>query len=160
PPEEVFRKPDAVMPSEDDQPEARKPTLGDGDRPRPKPEPTPEPEVEQAQPGDIICAVCGTPNDPTRRFCRRCGNKLVAAAAPVVAKVPWWRRIFGGGTRKTVAPAAAGTRPKSMGSAGQSGPSVIGRLIPLVLVGLVAFGATSVIVIPDVRNGIGDAIAG
>lgn len=38
-----------------------------------------------AKPGDIICAACQGPNDPTRKFCRRCGSSL-ATAAP--AK-PW-----------------------------------------------------------------------
>jgi hypothetical protein len=42
-------------------------------------------------PGDLICAVCGEGNAPTRRFCARCGESLVNA---VPVKVPWWRRLL------------------------------------------------------------------
>ncbi|MBD0742327.1 zinc ribbon domain-containing protein [Streptomyces sp. CBMA152] len=35
------------------------------------------------------CPVCGTPNQPGRRFCRRCAAPLQAAEP--VAPLPWWR---------------------------------------------------------------------
>ncbi|MEW2546287.1 zinc ribbon domain-containing protein [Streptomyces sp. NPDC047002] len=38
------------------------------------------------------CPVCGTLNQPGRRFCRRCAARLVPEAAP--ASLPWWRRVW------------------------------------------------------------------
>jgi hypothetical protein len=43
----------------------------------------PKPSAAQdrsAQPGDLICANCGEPNDPSRKFCRRCGSSLATAS--------------------------------------------------------------------------------
>lgn len=62
-----------------------------------KPKAPPKPATQTAvddgpKPGDLICSSCGTGNDPSRKFCRRCGNSL-AQAAPV-KKVPWWKRLF------------------------------------------------------------------
>ncbi|MGW7514298.1 NADase-type glycan-binding domain-containing protein [Streptomyces sp. NPDC054796] len=36
------------------------------------------------------CPVCGTPNPPGRRFCRRCAAPLDPAAT--VEELPWWRK--------------------------------------------------------------------
>lgn len=38
------------------------------------------------------CPVCGTPNPPERRFCRRCASPLTPAAAH--EQLPWWRTIW------------------------------------------------------------------
>ncbi|WP_328913261.1 MULTISPECIES: NADase-type glycan-binding domain-containing protein [unclassified Streptomyces] len=38
------------------------------------------------------CPVCGTPNLPGRRFCRRCASPLDPAAAE--APLPWWRTVW------------------------------------------------------------------
>jgi hypothetical protein len=89
----------------------------------PKP-PSAEPARPQGNPGDIYCASCGTPNDPTRNYCRSCGNPLTATVAPVVGapRVPWWRRIFGGGRGGDATPPPAGTRPAAAtGKGGRSG---------------------------------------
>jgi hypothetical protein len=130
----------------EDQPAARQPTLEAPARPRPEPQTT-APEIV-AKPGDLICAVCGTPNDPTRRFCRRCGNSLAAAAA-APKPLPWWRRLL---APKPKASAAAGERPKGLGEAGQPRAGVIGRLAPVVLIAIVAFGLTSYLVVPSARS--------
>jgi hypothetical protein len=53
--------------------------------------------------GSQICGSCGMPNQPTRRFCAKCGFSLVDAK--VIRKAAWWRRAFG---RERVY--AAGTR--------------------------------------------------
>ncbi len=58
---------------------------------RPKP-PAPRPPARRAEPGDIFCGQCGQPNNPERRFCRKCGNLL--AEQVVAARLPWWKRIF------------------------------------------------------------------
>jgi uncharacterized OB-fold protein len=39
-----------------------------------------------------ICPNCGTANNPTRRFCMKCGTSLVEAPTPPPTKGPWWRR--------------------------------------------------------------------
>ena len=102
-------------------PSARAPAEEQARRP-PKP-PSAEPARPQGNPGDIYCSACGTPNDPTRNYCRSCGNQLTAATAPPVVGAPrasWWRRLLGrGGTPAT--PLAAGTRPAAgKGGAGRS----------------------------------------
>ncbi|MER6069608.1 zinc ribbon domain-containing protein [Streptomyces sp. NPDC001817] len=38
------------------------------------------------------CPVCGTPNPPDRRFCRRCAGPLTPATAH--ERLPWWRTIW------------------------------------------------------------------
>ncbi|MFI5761820.1 NADase-type glycan-binding domain-containing protein [Streptomyces sp. NPDC051563] len=38
------------------------------------------------------CPVCGTPNRPERKFCRRCAAKL--RPAPKAAPLPWWRTVW------------------------------------------------------------------
>ncbi|MQA15091.1 MAG: hypothetical protein GEV09_13240 [Pseudonocardiaceae bacterium] len=48
--------------------------------------------IEQLPTGSLICGSCGEGNDPERRFCLRCGHSL--AGAQVVARPPWWRRLF------------------------------------------------------------------
>jgi ribosomal protein L40E len=134
----------------EDQPEARKPTLA---IPKARPEPEDEkPIAIEARPGDVICPVCSTPNDPARTFCRRCGHVF---AAPVVIQKPppWWRRIF----QRKRRVALAGERPKRVGEAGQPRPSVLRRIAPLLVVAIIAFGATS-LVIPGTRAAIGGVV--
>jgi hypothetical protein len=102
-------------------PSARPPAEEQARRP-PRP-PSAEPARPQGNPGDIYCSACGTPNDPTRNYCRSCGNQLTAAAATPLVGAPrasWWRRLLGrGGTPAT--PPPAGTRPAAgTGGAGRS----------------------------------------
>lgn len=73
---------------------------------------------EVLNPGDLICGSCGVGNDPDRKFCRRCGSSLVAAA--VAQKPAWYKRIF---RRRPKAKPEAGTRPAK----GSSGPGVVNR---------------------------------
>ncbi|WP_323135541.1 zinc ribbon domain-containing protein, partial [Streptomyces beihaiensis] len=40
----------------------------------------------------VPCPSCGTPNQPGRRFCRRCAAELRPAAKP--APLPWWRTVW------------------------------------------------------------------
>lgn len=57
------------------------------------------PTVDTAIP-ESGCPRCGTPREPGRRFCERCGFQLVATtradppAAAAAAPAPWWRRWF------------------------------------------------------------------
>ncbi|MGQ0519571.1 MAG: NADase-type glycan-binding domain-containing protein [Actinomycetota bacterium] len=76
-------------------------------RPAPRQPAAPAPVVK---PGDLICGQCGEGNDPARNFCRRCGHTLATA---LVARVPWYRRVFS--RRKKAVP--AGARPGRAGGA-------------------------------------------
>jgi hypothetical protein len=105
PAEPAARPPQGVP----DQPIGRRPT----DEAPPRPRPTAQGEERVAQPGDRICGACGEPNDPSRKFCRRCGTSLVEARIVAEPKRPWYRRLFGGG-RKAQAQYAAGERKSSM----------------------------------------------
>jgi hypothetical protein len=54
---------------------------------------------QEAAPGSPICPQCGTPNEIGRRFCRKCGAPLGAAATATttpLAAAPsrsWWQRL-------------------------------------------------------------------
>jgi hypothetical protein len=85
---------------------------------RPKPVTAKQAPSRIVNPGDLVCGQCGEGNEPTRKFCRRCGGTLAeAAAAP---KVGWFKRTF---SRKDKQPAAlaAGSRPGRDGSGGGGG---------------------------------------
>jgi hypothetical protein len=99
------------------------------------------------QPGDLVCGECGEGNPASRKFCSRCGNSLVNA---VVAKVPWWKRIF----RRKPKTLEAGERPWQGGKAGgkqkkkRSGFAKVirplrGIIAALALVGSLAYGMYS-----------------
>ncbi|MBG0853723.1 zinc ribbon domain-containing protein [Streptomyces spinoverrucosus] len=48
-----------------------------------------------AVPDDVAgrpCPACGTPNQPGRRFCRRCAAELKPVAKP--DPLPWWRTVW------------------------------------------------------------------
>jgi hypothetical protein len=43
------------------------------------------------KPGETPCPLCGTGNDASRRFCRRCGQRLGASEAdPALPRRRWW----------------------------------------------------------------------
>jgi hypothetical protein len=113
-------------------------------------------ETPPVNPGDLVCGNCRIGNDPTRRFCRRCGQSLAEAVVAVAPKVPWYRRIF----RRRRTTAAAGERPKSMrtdGRGSRRGPS-IGRSISLLVQIVVVAGLVGAVVgyavVPDWKKGV------
>jgi hypothetical protein len=59
-----------------------------------------------------VCGDCGEGNQPTRKFCGRCGHSLADA---LVVRVPWWRRVF---RRRGPKVLAAGKRPANVAVAG------------------------------------------
>lgn len=86
--------------------QARQPSAQQPARPRPAAPPRkPTAPPEPLNPGDLVCGSCGAGNNPSRKFCRRCGKDLADAT---VAKVPWWRRLF----RRRPKVKEAGSRPK------------------------------------------------
>ena len=48
-------------------------------------------EAIPANPGDISCRRCGVGNDPSRRFCRKCGESLVFVPGP--PRLSWSERL-------------------------------------------------------------------
>jgi hypothetical protein len=119
-------RPPAPPPAAPAGPTARPPAEEHERRP-PKP-PSAEPARPQGSPGDIYCSSCGTPNDPTRHYCRSCGSQLGAAAvAPVAAdtRASWWRRLFGRGAAPATL-AQAGTRPTGKGRRGGASRTAMG----------------------------------
>lgn len=54
--------------------------------------PVVRPVSQEPAPEGPPCPVCGTPNKPDRRFCRRCAAPLTATAP--VARLPWWRTMW------------------------------------------------------------------
>jgi hypothetical protein len=156
PPQPEPRRPDAAPVAQ--QPAARLPTA---DAPvRPKPVATVERRV--AQPGDRICGTCAEPNDPTRKFCRRCGASLVEARIVEEKPLPWWRRIF---RRKPKQPKAfaAGERTGSMKAGAQAGlrsGRKIMTYVRLALGLLVVVGIFGYIGVPSVQKFVNEAIGG
>lgn len=139
--------------SADDQPVARLPTANQA----PKPRPAQQVEQDAAQPGDRICGSCGAPNDPSRKFCRRCGTSLVEAKVVAETRLPWWKRLFGGGRNKQEHVYAAGERKSSMKKAAPRTSGIRGLLgkIGIVrgLLGLVvAIGIFGYVGIPSFRG--------
>jgi hypothetical protein len=47
-----------------------------------------------ARADDILCGQCGERSARDRRFCRRCGASLTAAAQVAAVRPPWWRRLL------------------------------------------------------------------
>jgi len=159
-PEPPAVRPGVPLPSagiglpDDGQPLERRPT---DQVPRTiRPAPVTPPPIGAARPGDIICANCHTPNEPSRHFCRACGKPL-AAAAPAPG-VPWWRRLF---ARKPAAPPAAGTRTDEQRET-RRGTGSLGRalrnFVALLFVVITTFGLAGYVAVPSVRSLIDDGV--
>jgi zinc ribbon protein len=140
-------EPISVYPEE---PMSRRPVSVAPTAPRPRPVRTAEPPTRR-QPGDLICGQCGEGNDPSRHFCRRCGNPLEEA---VVVRLPWYRRflnrIFGTRTRE------AGWRPQRIGR-----PNVIGgawRIIRLAIAAAIVVAVLAFLLIPSFHTLVVDRV--
>ena len=72
--------------------------------------------TRRLRPGDLICGECGEGNEPTRKFCCRCGESLAAAER---VKVRWWRRL----ARWRRGPKVLPSGRKARGRAGRAGRS-------------------------------------
>jgi hypothetical protein len=101
--------------------------------------------------------VCGVGNDPARRFCRRCGASLEQAAVAVPVKVPWYRRLFRRGSPEQY---RAGERPRSMEERGRPRRSVVGVLLPLVVLVAIVAAVGAYVGVPDVQRQVNETVAG
>ncbi|HEV8561809.1 MAG TPA: zinc ribbon domain-containing protein [Actinophytocola sp.] len=100
-------------------------------------------------PGDLICGNCGAGNEPTRRFCRRCGNSLADAET---VRQSWWRRLFSWlfGRRRR-AKRQLGVRPRARGGRPwRTAARVVSRLFLV----LVAFAGILYAAVPPFRSGV------
>ena len=123
-----------------------------------------------AQPGDRICGSCGEPNDPTRKFCRRCGAGLGEARIVADKPLPWWKRIFRRGPKKPkqyaagerIAPMAAGSSAKSGGgvSGFSRGGLKVKNIVVIALGLIVAVGIFGYIGIPSFQGFVQKSIGG
>lgn len=129
----------------DDEPISRQPTSVAPTVTRPRPAARAMEAPTRRRPGDLICGQCGEGNDPTRHFCRRCGNTLDEALA---IQLPWyrrlWNRLFGPRTY------AAGYRHRRVGP-----PNVLGgvmRIVRLAIVALIVVALLAFALIPSFHN--------
>lgn len=100
-------------------------------------------------PGDLICGNCGAGNEPTRRFCRKCGNSLADAET---VRRSWWRRLlswlFG---RRRRAKRQLGVRPRARGGRPwRTAARVVSRLFVV----LVALAGILYAAVPPFRSGV------
>jgi len=103
-------RPEPASPAPEPFPEPVPPG-GRAPQPAPQHAPQPAPVTEPAyapaaatapDDGILRCPHCGTGNPPGRRFCRRCGDWVVAPGPPVEVAAgrarrkrgPWWKRPF------------------------------------------------------------------
>lgn len=66
------------------------------------------PGEELGADGGVPCPWCSTRNRPDRHYCTRCAMPM-AGEAQTAGQLPWWRRLFGAGSRQTP---WAGDRPR------------------------------------------------
>jgi hypothetical protein len=158
------RRPDAVAATvaarqpTDTQPASRAPTAQVA--PRPKPAATTDRRVPQ--PGDRICSNCGEANDPTRKFCRRCGTTLVAAQVVAPTRLPWYRRLFHREPKRPK-PMQAGDRVGSMQAGAKAGWRGFMNLRSFVVGALaivVALGIFGYVAVPGTSKFVSEATSG
>jgi ribosomal protein L40E len=143
PPGPAARPPSALQP--------RKPAPT---KPRPPAKAPTPPKI--INPGDLVCGECGEGNDPTRRFCRKCGNSLREAVIATEEALPWWKRIFRrrrtvlrAGQRLGRAGTEAGRRGRSTVEGARRTASTVVKL--LAVAGIVVGG---VVAYPKVKDAI------
>jgi hypothetical protein len=121
-------------------------------------------KTRELQPGDLICGHCGQGNEPTRRFCLRCGSSLVEAKVLVI---PWWRRLvqWRPGHKQAKPPApVAGVDPESDEVEGR--PKVLkvkrqrnlAKVAKSLLVPLLVLLVVVALIVPGIRHAIGSNV--
>ena len=137
--------PTSAPPAREDEPMSRRPTSVAPTVARPRQAAKTMETPTRRRPGDLICGQCGEGNDPTRHFCRRCGNTLDEAVA---IQLPWyrrfWNRLFGERTY------AAGYRHSRVGP-----PNVVGgvmRMVRLAILALIVVALLAFAFVPSFHN--------
>ncbi|MBW3615205.1 MAG: hypothetical protein KY439_07855 [Actinobacteria bacterium] len=128
------------------QPVAQQPSVS---KMPPRPDPKVKPADKVLNAGDLVCGQCGQGNDPTRKFCRKCGNSL-AQAVPA-KKVPWWKKLF---SPKSRVSKEAGTRGSKVRAAKEASFKVQIFLNTLrrVLMVLAFLGVAGSLAVPSTRT--------
>ncbi|MFV2062933.1 MAG: hypothetical protein ACC726_05395 [Chloroflexota bacterium] len=146
------RTPIAATP---EQPSSRRPVKATA-MPAARPRQAAAVRADVPQPGEVICAACGTGNDPARKYCRRCGQSLAPARAAVApAGSPWYRRIV---RRKTPETYAAGTRPADLGRRRGWRPGCLSLVLGFLLM-LGIGGVAAYLSVPSATDLVDDAVA-
>ena len=137
--------PTVAAPTRDDEPMSRRPTSVAPAVARPRQAARTMETPTRRRPGDLICGQCGEGNEPTRHFCRRCGNTLDEALA---IQLPWyrrfWNRLFGQRTY------AAGYRHGRIGP-----PNVMGgvmRIVRLAILAIIVVAVLAFALVPSFHN--------
>lgn len=89
--------------------------------------------TRKLRPGELICGECGEGNQPTRKFCARCGEALTNAER---VRVPWWRRF----RRRPAKVLKAGARPGRGGRGRKVTRTVFRRVRRYAFVVVLLFG--------------------
>lgn len=144
-----------------DQPAARLPTE-ELRRTPPRPT-TPQPEARVARPGDLVCANCGVPNEPSRHFCASCGRSLATSSPLPATADPWWRRLLRRlfGRRRAAAPVPAGERTAQLQSGTRGGGRVLAgiRTMVLTIVAiLIGFAIVGYLAVPSIHTAADDLV--
>jgi len=141
-----------VAAAEADEPMSRRPSSVAPTVARPRATPRTMEAPTRRHPGDLICGHCGEGNDPTRHFCRRCGNSLDEALS---VRLPWYRRVanrlFGVRTRQ------AGWRPQGVGP-----PNVLGlvwRIARLAIGAIIVVALLAFLLVPSFHNAVVDRVS-
>ncbi|MBW3649206.1 MAG: hypothetical protein KY458_01425 [Actinobacteria bacterium] len=133
------------------QPAAQQPTAQQPSASKmpPRPDPKVKPADKVLKAGDLVCGQCGEGNDPTRKFCRKCGNSL-AQAVPA-KKVPWWKKLF---SRKSRVSKEAGTRGSKVRAAKEASfkVQIVLNTLRRVLMVLAFLGVAGSFAVPSTRN--------
>lgn len=129
-----------------DEPVSRRPVSVAPTVARPRTAPRVLEAPSRRQPGDLICGQCGEGNDPSRHFCRRCGNTLAEALS---VELPWYRRLWNRMFHRTY---AAGYRHRRVGP-----PNVMGafwRIVRLALGLIIVLAVLAFALVPSFRTGV------
>lgn len=121
----------------------------------PRPDPKAKPPEVALKAGDLVCDQCGQGNDPTRKFCRKCGNSL-AKAAPV-KKLPWWKTLFSSKKKKgkTSKEAKGGKSARNKANEAKYKAQRLRAKVRFIFIGIAMLSIIGVnLALPDLRSNV------